>query len=116
MPIMGKSDWEKIMQIAETVTYVSGEVIIEQGSSKKDIYHCVKGLCLSLRGIKFPGQCKVMKQKSNDEITELARINPHEIFGELNYLEEVGTKTYASVVADSDIVEACRIYFDSNQG
>eukprot|EP01127_Copromyxa_protea_P023880 TRINITY_DN9166_c0_g1_i1.p1 TRINITY_DN9166_c0_g1~~TRINITY_DN9166_c0_g1_i1.p1 ORF type:complete len:1278 (-),score=216.41 TRINITY_DN9166_c0_g1_i1:172-4005(-) len=95
-PIMGKSDWEKIMQAAESTTYRKGDVIIQQESTAKAIYHCIRG------------QCKVNKTKNN-VVSELATINTFEIFGELNFLEEEGTKTFTSVVAESDVVEVQRL-------
>ncbi|PRP84669.1 hypothetical protein PROFUN_07919 [Planoprotostelium fungivorum] len=88
-----KVDWDLMLRDAEMLTFRSGQVIVEEGSSHQRIYQIISG------------QCRVEKKNTTSTPTLLSVIPPGEIFGEISFLEK--GEASASVRAASERVEVC---------
>ena len=95
---MTSEDWKLILGGAKKLISRKDMVIVAAGSEFQRIFQVVRGTCRTESETEVDG--KIVK-------TVLSHITPHQIFGEVSFVQRKGAT--ATVIADSDEVEMCVI-------
>src|SRR5579863_9007857 len=93
-------EYEQVLGLLEEKSYAKGDVIIQEGKTKQDLWIIVKGTC------------EVVKTNKTHDEKQLATIETGAVFGEMSFFKEAPHSATVRASTDVDLMRLSRESFE----
>ena len=94
---------EKVLTLLEQQSYSKGDVIIDEGKSKQDLWIVLKGTC------------QVVKKNKSKTLKQLAILEAGAVFGEMSFFQKAPHSATVRALTDVKVLRMTRENFEQLQ-